>query len=214
MGIFSDEPLMAALHPADRQAVRESATARTFAAGAFLLRQGDQDDFVIVIDSGWVVVRADSGSGRQVVLAIRGPGDIIGEFAAFDGSARSASVVAMTRVSALLLAGARFRRFLNDRPRAAAAVMRGLTLRLRATGGHLQDVATLPVLSRLARLLLDLDGPATLRVPQHQLAASIGASREAVAKALADLRGRGLVRTGGGQVHVLDRTALAVIADL
>ena len=47
---------------------------------------------------------------------------------------------------------------------------------------------------------------------QHELAASVGSTREAVAKALRLLRDQGLVRTGPGTLAVADLDPLRLLA--
>ncbi len=219
MAIFSGEPLLAALDERDRDTLLRLGADRAYQAGDRILTQGDPDTFVVVIVSGWTVVRGDADNGRSVIFGLCGPMDVIGELAAFDGAPRSATVTALVAVRARLLSDHEFHAYLKDRPRAYAAVARTLVSRLRAADDQSQDLATLPVVRRLARLLLDLDGTgsrveAAARLTQQELAAAIGASREAVAKALADLRARGVVRTADRRVAVTDRLALQAIAQL
>jgi CRP/FNR family transcriptional regulator, cyclic AMP receptor protein len=219
MGIFSEEPLLAALDTVEREALLRAGTSRIYQQGQRIMRQGDRENFVVAITAGWTVVGADSDNGRSVIFGLCGPMDLIGELAAFDGGPRSATVTALTEVRARWLRSDELRTYLSENPRSYDAVLRGMALRLRAADDQNQELATLPVLRRLARLLLDLDGSHPRAVPAHrltqqELAAAIGATRESVAKALADLRARNILRTGDRQITVLDRQALTAIASL
>ena len=219
VGLFSQEPLLAALGATDRNTLLGMGSRRTYQAGDRIMTQGATEDFVLALSSGWTTVSADSDNGRSVIFGLCGPHDLVGELAIFDGGPRSANVTALTNVSAQLLTRSQFQSFLRKHPHAYEAVLRGMAIRLRAADIHSQDLATLPVLRRLARLLLDVDGKdpraaAAARLTQNELAAAIGATRESVAKALADLRSRDVLRTLDRRIVVIDRPALAAIAAL
>ncbi|MBS2965371.1 Crp/Fnr family transcriptional regulator [Actinocrinis puniceicyclus] len=210
---------MAALAASDRDALLAMGSPRTYRAGRRIMAQGAVEDFVLALSTGWTTVSADADNGRSVIFGLCGPRDLIGEMAVFDGGPRSANVTALTDVSARLLTRGQFQSFLRGHPHAYEVLLRGMAIRLRAADVHSQDLATLPVLRRLARLLLDVDGEdprsaAAARLTQNELAAAIGATRESVAKALADLRSRDVLRTVDRRIVVIDRPALAAIAAL
>ncbi|MEZ0108971.1 CRP/FNR family cyclic AMP-dependent transcriptional regulator [Catenulispora sp. EB89] len=219
MGILAREPLLSGLPPADRAALLAVGTRRHFDAADRLIQQGVTDDFVLAISGGWAAVRADAANGRAFLLALCGPGDVVGELSVLDGGPHNATVIALTPLEAHVVSSACFHRFLANHSAAGVALLRGMALRLRAIDAHSRDLATLPVAQRLARLLvtLDQDGPRrtpAVRLPQQELAAAIGATRESVAKCLAALRSRGVLVTAGRQITVVDRAALAAIAEL
>jgi len=219
MGMFAQEPLLTSLRPSDRAALQASGIGRVYQPGVPLMRQGAVEDFVVAITVGWAVVRSDAANGRSLILGLRGPGDLVGELAVLDGQPRSATVSALTRMEVRVLPGADFRSFLRDHPQASVAVLRGMALRMRQTDEHSQDLATLPVLQRLAKLLIDIDRTGSdsalaRRLTQYDLATAIGATRESVAKALSDLRSRGVLSTGQRQILIADKAALAAIAEL
>lgn len=219
VGLFSQEPLLAALAVADRNTLLATGAPQTYRAGERIMTQGALEDFVLALVGGWTTVSADSDNGRTVIFGLCGPYDLVGELAVFDGRPRSANVTALTAVSAQLLTRSQFLSFLRQHPHAYEVVLRGMALRLRAADEHSQDLATLPVLRRLARLLLDVDSKepraaAAARLTQNELAAAIGATRESVAKALADLRSREVLRMLDRRIVVIDRLALAAIAAL
>lgn len=218
MGIFSEEPFLATVTPAERDLLRRVGTARAYKPDDVIMRQGDRGGFVVVILSGWTSVSATTDGGRSVIFGLCGPMDLVGELAAFDGKPRSATVTALTEVTARWQPGEEFRALLARNLGIHHAVLRGMAARLRATDEQHEAVATLPVLQRLARLLLDLDGshPRAQGMPlltQQEMASAIGATRESVAKVLANLRARKVVRTQG-RITVLDRDALRAIAAL
>ncbi len=167
-------------------------------------------------------VSSSASSGKQVLLAIRGPGDLLGEFSAVDGRARSATVTALSPVIATMVSGAVFRTFLMNDGKAAFHLLRLVVSRLREADMQRLEYGAYTVIERIARLLLDYAGRygqadddrvvITLPLTQTELAHAAGASREAVAKALKRLRDLGAIRTGRRRVELLRPDLLADLA--
>ncbi len=196
-----------------------------------LLAEGDRSSHVLIVLRGWATVSVSTDRGAtRLILGLRGPGELLGEMAALDSHPRSATVRALGPVEAQLIPGDAFRRFLALHPRVSGLVIRQLTFRLRSADQERSALASLTVLQRLASRLAELSGPepdgpyATSRpgplhtgtvvhLAQDELAATVGATREAVAKALRLLRAQHIVRTGNRMVEVLDPTLLALLAD-
>jgi CRP-like cAMP-binding protein len=109
------------LNQIEREAIKTSAREKTFASGASLCREGHAADHVFVIQSGSARVCVTRG-GKQQTIAHRGPGDLIGERAALRVSSRSASVIALDPVQALLIRTRDFAAFLEAHPRVLTLV--------------------------------------------------------------------------------------------
>lgn len=110
-----------ALDPIQRDAFRSVASPRTFAAGARLITEGDQADYVIVILSGRTRISVEE-NGRERILAERGPGQLVGERAALQVSVRSANVIALDTVQALAVRTGDFAAFISAHPAVLAIV--------------------------------------------------------------------------------------------
>ncbi|MFD6390766.1 Crp/Fnr family transcriptional regulator [Nocardia sp. NPDC060259] len=196
---------------------------RQWSAGSVLMREGEQSEHVVVIEAGRVKVASAAVSGKQALLAIRGPGDLLGEFSAIDGRARSATVTALSSVTATVLSGSAFRDLLIGDGKVAFTLLRIVVSRLREADVQRLEFGAYSVTERIARLLLDYarrygergdDGVIiTLPLSQDELAHAAGASREAVSKALKRLRELDAVRTGRRRVELLRPDLLADIVE-
>ena len=212
-GRFVDE-----LEPAALEKFARLGRRRVFRAGAPLLLEGDIGMSVLVLLSGRVKISATSDHGPGVLLAVRGPGDVIGELAAIDGAAHSATGVALEPVEAQVIPAAEFRSFLANEPGAALALLRVVTARIRDTDRIRLAYGAQDTLGRVAARLSELaetagevDGAGiriTVPLTQAELAQWVGGSRESVARALASLRRRGLIATARRQITVLDADGL------
>lgn len=202
----------------DRDALLAAGTRRRIAGEAPLFVEGEQSDHVMVLTSGRVKVCFADRSGRETVLAVRGPGDLLGDLSAIDGEPRSAAVFALEPVEVVVIAAGRFRELLGSRPRLALAVLELVVTRLRDADRKRIEFGAYDSAGRVARRLVELAQRfgeeagggvrITLRLTQDELAGWTGASREAVAKALAAFRARGWVETGRRQVVIRDLEAL------
>jgi hypothetical protein len=74
-----------------------------FAAGSVIVREGDPADAAYIITGGTCEVRKLDAKGKTVVLRRLGVGEVFGETAIFANAPRSATVVAVDEVSAVVV---------------------------------------------------------------------------------------------------------------
>lgn len=187
--------------------------------GVTLFHEGDDAGPVVVLLSGRVKVATVAGSGREAIIAVRGPGDLLGELSAIDGGPRAATVTTLEPTEALLIPGSAFASLLERHLRIALVLLRMVAGRLRYADSQQAQFATHDVVGRVAGRLLELaerfgvpeDGRVEIELPlsQEELAAWTGASREAVSKALHLLRSLKIVETGRKHITLLDPEALS-----
>jgi CRP/FNR family cyclic AMP-dependent transcriptional regulator len=192
-------------------------TIRRSAGNAFML-EGEYGDFALLIRKGHVKVVA----GRPPrIVAIRGPGDMVGEMAAIRRKPRSASVFAFDDVEALYLPATGWLQFLYDHPRAMHAQWAAQAERTDQATRKVVE-SELAVGQQLAKALIELadsgigehssNGAVELRLSQQDLAAMIGAKKlDSVKKVIRLLKAAGTIATGRQQITVLD---LAVLRDI
>jgi len=203
--------LLTYLTPDDIDHITRIGVRRTYGVGQVILRQGDPTDHVLVLLSGWARVSATTGSGHELLVAFRGPGDVLGDLAALHGWVRTASVKTLDAVLAIQLRREQFLGLLANRPGFALAMLKQMSERLREADLVRADFATLDTTKRVAACLLRLlpthaapmAAGLQLRIPlsQQDVANQIGASSRSVARAFAVLRDRGIVT--GTRGHLL-----------
>jgi CRP/FNR family transcriptional regulator, cyclic AMP receptor protein len=199
------------------EALRRDGRVIQIRRGQALFVEGDRAERVFLLQRGWVVLSCVGPGGREVVVAVSGPGDVIGELSAFDERPRSATALAAEEVEAVVASSGVLTRAL-DNLGAAHELIGVLTSRLRDDTRKLVEFATLSTLGRIAWRLLELADrfgepvPEGLAVPlplsQDQLASWCGASREAAVRSLRSLRTLGIISTGRRQVVILDLDGL------
>jgi len=214
----SQQPFWDSLPAEEQDALAALASQRIFRPGEVLCCEGDTSTHVFVIESGWTKVSV-AGSYREQIIAVLGPGDLVGEGAALTLRSRSATVTALEDVHAMVLTAERFTGFAEARPRAKEILSRQMSERHTANRDRLFSREFATVERRFAFLLLELayrrgwyerDGTVTITLPMsHQeLADWIGARPGEVARYLTSWRDRGIVQTGRRRMTVLDAAEL------
>jgi CRP-like cAMP-binding protein len=207
VGRLDDQvPFLARLEHQERVALLQLGRPMKYGPRSALMHQDEPSTHVNILLDGWTKVTRSAANGYEALLALRGPGDIVGEASAVSGRPRSATVTTLGEVGAVAIERDRFLAHLTAFPATALQLLSLTADRTRASDRHRVEQGALGVRERLAILLLDLarthgaHDPEGVRLTtglsQHELAGSVGASREAVARLLKNLRDRGIVRTG------------------
>lgn len=209
---------VALLDPEARAALLGLGRLRRYRRGATLILQGARDDTVCVVLEGRVKVTLDTPDGREVVLAVLGPGDLTGYFEAIDPELPStASNVALEPVQCRLFTADDLRRFLVAHPAAALELLRLTIRKVRTADRRRADATTLDASHRLASFLVERadaqrEPELDIALTQEELASLIASSRESVVRALTALRTRGLIETGRRQITIRDMDGLRAYA--
>ena len=125
-------------------------------AGQVLFLAGDVGDGCYRIEQGLLKISIIARSGAERILAIVGPGSIVGELAIIDGLPRSASVAAVRDSELSFISRSVFERFAEVHPQVYKHLVTLLAARLRDTDAIMAAGSFLPLKGRVARALLDL----------------------------------------------------------
>jgi CRP/FNR family cyclic AMP-dependent transcriptional regulator len=187
--------------------------------GQTLFFGGDPGDGCYRVDEGLVKVHVISPSGGDRILAILGPGMLVGELSMLDGAARSASASAIHESKLSFVSRAAFDAIASARPEIYRYITALLTRRLRDIDEALKATSFLPLKGRVATVLLSLSdafgkdvgsGRVLIRqkVSQSDLAAMAGIARGNFSRILQDWMRQSLVSRLAGYYCLEDKAAL------
>jgi CRP-like cAMP-binding protein len=196
---------------------------RSIRRASDIILQGRKCDSVFVLASGSAVRYKTMANGRRQILSILLPGDMIGYPACFFDTALY-SVTALTQVVVCVITFADLATVFRDHPRLALAFYWSAAHETAAVGEHLTDVGRRNAYERLAHFLLETgvrlaaigcsDGRTfEMPVPQTKIADVLGLSIPHINRMLRRLREERLLEMRGQHVHILDREALAAVAE-
>jgi CRP/FNR family transcriptional regulator, cyclic AMP receptor protein len=203
------------LGPPDMAEITAAARALRKERGEFVYTPGDRAETVYVLKKGRVKLSVLSESGKEFAIDIFQPGDIFGEFAIVDESARSNMAQALDDALMWVFGRRDFVRFLETRPKLAMNYIRLVGGRRRRMEKKLSDITTKDVAARVCELLHEIStSPAAAHAPAHEppellvplthqdVASLIGASRQTTTTVLNDLERRGIIELGRGWIRV------------
>lgn len=207
-------PLFASLPEEQLRTMATMVTRRSAARSTTIMAGGDATDSLYIVLSGRLKVMMSDSDGKEVILAILGPGEYFGEMGLIDDEPRSASVVSLEPCELISIAKRDFRKCMAENFEMSMAVMRGLVRRLREADRKIGSLALLDVYGRVSRLLLDMaetvngEKIVTKRLPKQDIAKMIGASREMVSRVMKDLQVGGYIEMRGSNIVLRDTIML------
>jgi len=173
-----------------------------------LFHAGDKGDGCYFLRAGVVKAAVVAKDGQERLLAVLGPGSLIGELSLVDGQPRSATISALKPCRLLHISRAAFFRLADANPAVYREALLILTRRLRQTNDSMVAQGTVTVAGRVARAFASLaqglgegqPGGAILlpnRITQNDIAGMAGVARENASRAINDLLRDGILARQG-----------------
>jgi len=194
---FFDEFSKAWVDPSKKYAIE-----RSLPKGALLFSQGDDSDGLYIIKEGRAKVYIGDENGKEMMIAILGAGEVVGEIASLDGEVRTASVTMLEPSKILHIAQGEFRSFLKDNPELAFEIIQVLTQRIRNYATSVGNLAFKNVYERIVVMLNQNsteqdDGTRVVNnaFTHQDIADMVGSSREMVSRVFSELTKGGYVST-------------------
>ena len=211
--------LFEGLTPTQLNWVAQRAHRRVFEAGRNVLTIEQPGEAVYIILHGTVKIHIEQGE-RDVILAILGSGDMLGEMSLIDSVGRSASAVTLESSLLLWMDKATFNYILDNFPPVARNLVKIMSARVRLSDQLIQALATLDVNGRVARQLLafaekygqekNSETQISIVLTQSDIADLVGASRKRVNQTMVSFKEQGLIDTDTeGRIAIKDSEGLA-----
>lgn len=216
---MAEPTFIACLSEKDAADVKALGRRHRYDARDVLLREGDPVDDVIILETGLVKVHTVGRGGEELILDLRGPGDVLGEMSAIDGALRSATVSALVDTEAFRIPAPTFLAALVVAPELSMGLLRHLVQHVRDSDRSRLQYVSASAFERTVRTLDDFasrhgepqhgGGIVVARGLSHQeLADAAAISLPAFSRGLRKLRHAGVVSTAARRALVISDLGL------
>ncbi len=217
-------PLFKSLSDEDWQDVVQFLHGHSYPQDAYLFFQGDPPEALYIIWSGRVKLVRHTSQGRDVVVTVLGPGQLIGEMAIFDGRPYSMSAITLEETAVVTIARNDLMTIIQRYPEVSFQVILELNRRLRVCNELVRSLAVDRVEQRIARALLRLkdlggvpapDGNGTMidiHLTRQDIAEMTGTTVETAIRVMSRFRREGFIKSYKGKTILLDIPGLEAIA--
>jgi len=216
-------PILSSLSQSDWEKIKHLFVEKRFGKDDYIFFEGDPFSWLGVVLEGRVKMIKHSENGKDVVLDLIAPGEMLGELAAFNGEPYPATAQAMEPTVVASIHRDDYLRLLKQYPALALRVIEELGRRLREAQEMIKSMAVERVERRIARILLKLaaatgsssEGGIVIELPltRQDIAEMVGTTVETAIRTMSKFRKKGLVQTKRGRVVILDPHQLVRIAE-
>lgn len=212
-------PLLANLTEEEMARVKAELRIRQYARRDIVLQKGGTGDSLLFLLSGQLQVIDITEDGRAIGLRILTPGEFFGEIAVINGSARTASVVALSPVLVALLPRPTALHLFSHSPSVANHMLRHLAQKIQRDSEFRALLSIHNTAKRIYTFLSLLKEKKADNVevvenlPTHQdIANMINTSRETVTRTIVALVNQGIVKKETHRLIIINPDALQKLA--
>ena len=199
----------------------EQATYKKFKQGEMVIGEADPIRSFYVVVAGQLKLYRSSAEGKEQTLQLLGPGDPFGLCTAFATDSFPASAMAIVDSDVLLISGSVMEEIARQEPALLFNIIRILSQRLKDSMTIIESLALKEIPGRLASFLrhslskdtTNKNTAVELMISQRELAKILGATPEALSRALRKMANEGILSTAGRVITILDHKALEQLAE-
>jgi CRP-like cAMP-binding protein len=208
--------------PAEKlQALAEHVRYRTYRAGEMFIGETDAVHAFYVVISGQIKLYKSSPEGKEQTLYLLRTGDPFGMCTAFAIDTFPANAMALEESGILLIPGQAMEAIAMKEPRLLVNIIQILADRLKESMTLIESLSLKEIPQRLASFLLhDLTmhgaeemNRLELTITQRELAKILGATPEALSRAIRKMSNAGIMVIDGRSIRILDRESLEELAE-
>ncbi len=201
-------PYFSTLDPEEIKRIEKATLERSFAKGGMLFLEGEPCRGLYLVKSGRIRIFKSSPEGREQVLLTAGAGTTFNDVPVFDGGPNPANASALEPSIVYIIPRETLLALVASCP-VAQSIIELFAARLRHLTTVVEDLSFRSVVSRLAKMLLDLavaDGGQSPvpRLTQDEMATIVGSVRDVVGRALKALEKTNAIKIEGQRILVID----------
>lgn len=199
-------------------------TCQSFKKGQVLFHEGTTPTGVFCLKEGKVKIYKTGIDGKEQIVRLAKPGDLIGYRSFLGHGAYTASACTLEDSKICLIDRQSFEVTLKQNQTLNESLIQLLTHELRDAENRIRDMAQKSVRERMAEVLLvlkerfgmDVNEPDVLsaQLSRDELANYVGTATESAIRILSELKNDGVIATQGKKIRILNLNKLVSIANL
>jgi len=216
--ILATVPIFSSLTPAQLTSLENNSAVLKLDKGQVVFLEGAEAKGCYVLLSGQVKIYKSSPEGKEHILHVLGPGEPFAEVPMFQGAHYPANAMAIQPSTVLYTEKSALTRLMERDAGLAMAMLAALSQRLRQMSTMIGQITLREVPARLAAYLLHQSSEKeadtfVLDMSKGHLAGFLGATREALSRALAKLEDQGFITMDNRTITINDSDRLWELAE-
>ncbi|WP_457601151.1 Crp/Fnr family transcriptional regulator [Hydrogenivirga sp.] len=207
--------ILSGLSEEELKFIDENSVGLEIRGGEIIYSPEDEEDFIYFLKRGVVKLYRVEPEGREVVVALLGPGDIFGGISSYDRGSYGEFAQVMEDAFLCMVNRKLFFDRMSKNPTVMLKLNRFLGLITYELEMRLEDIVSKSVLSRVSSVLIklldkfgDREGRIGISLSHRDIATMVGATREATTLALNRLKNEGVIELARKRIRVLNRDLL------
>jgi CRP/FNR family transcriptional regulator len=215
--------IFSCLSPSQEALLSKDRLARRYEKGSVVVHNDTPALGVLSVHSGQLKLTRLTRRGQEVVVGLRGPGDLLGVREVLSAAPYQVTVETLEPSVVCAIPRDSFLAVVRDSPELAMRLLGRLAHDCMLAEEQLVTRAELNVRARIARLLVALtderrgaqrlSGCRQLSMAREEMAVLVGTTRETLSRTLGQFSRRGCVQLANGKVSILDPDTLQRLAE-
>lgn len=220
---FKSLSFFSSLSSPELEALQSMSSERKFGKGEFLFQEGDSAEGLLVIKKGYVKVIKQAISGKNIVIRLVFPNEIMGEVAMFNNIPYPVSAQALVDTAAYEISRENLVSYIQKHPDVIAKIIGVCVRRLEEAYATINGLGTKSLEQRVVFTLLKLAEKTGKRNGSHMmldislsrqdLAEMVGGTQESVCRVMANLKREGVIKSLSRKIVISDLDQLRSIAE-
>lgn len=211
------------LYTSDLEEINSVKDTSFFKKGQLIFSEGSRPRGLYCVNSGKVKVYKMGDEGKDQILHLAKPGDILGYRAILSGDLYSCSASALEDSSVCFIPQSLFRTMVEKNVSLSLQIIKLLSTELKSAEKHITDIAQKPVRERVAEVLLllketfgmEADGKTiNATLTREEIANIAGTATESCIRILSELKSDKIIELKGKNIILLNLPLLIKTANV